>query len=663
MSDRGPLIQLSQVSRSYAGDGGLRISALRSVSLEIDPGEFICITGPSGSGKSTLFNILGCLEKPDSGVYRFAEKEVEKLGSDGLAWLRRRAFGFVFQNYNLLETATVQENIQLPGLYAWMTRPQREDRVRQLLARLRLEEKATLFPSELSGGEQQRVSIARALMNEASVILADEPTAALDEVSGEQVLGLLEELAEQGRTVILISHSAEIAARANRRIELLDGHVTRDIRATKTNVQPFQGNTAAQESGARIGVSETLRRGWDFFQTNIVAQLRMRRTRMALLGIALGAWMIPTVIGVGNGVFLSTIGLVNKLGLDTIRVWALNMSGVASSLSLDDIRDVEKEIPNVRAVSPSLGERMNLQSGPNSLESYVEGFVDLGSKSARSSAGWRLDAGEYLTEEDDSSLSQVAVIGSTVRDRLFPSGADPIGRQVLIGSQLFRIKGTLKQSHGMIVGGSSAEAVQRAEMMHNNQVFVPFNTAVALFFGQRNLRGFAVVVDDPDRIAETASGVRDLLLQRGVGGLTFWHPGEDIARATRVRNQLWIGLGAIAAAALLAGVFGVMAVMLMSVNERTREIGIRVAVGARDRDVFRQFLLEAVVMTAAGGLLGLLASVAFIPLLEILGVPFVFSFQSLAPALLCVVILGALSGLLPAKRAASMNPVAALASD
>ena len=664
MSSRGSLIQLCQVSRSYAGDGGTRINALRSISLEIDPGEFICITGPSGSGKSTLFNILGCLEKPESGTYRFAEKEVGKLGSDGLAWMRRRAFGFVFQNYNLLETATVQENIQLPGRYVGMTRRQREDRVRQLLARLGLEGKATLFPSELSGGEQQRAAIARALMNDASIILADEPTAALDKVSGERVLRVLEELAEQGRTVILISHSAEIAARAKRRIELLDGRVTRDVRAARTEVQPFQRNAAAQESRAGIGVSEALRGAWDFFQSTIAAQLRRRRTRMALLGIALGAWMIPTVIGAGNGVFHETIGLVNRMGLDTIQVSALNpFTGVSASLSIDDIRDIEKRVPNVRAVSPSLGQRMNLQFGPNSMESYVEGFVDLGSKAARSSAGRRLDAGDYLTEEDDAKVNQVAVIASTVRDRLFPSGINPIGQQILIDSQLFRVKGTLNKMHGMIVGGSSAEAVQRAEMAHNNRVFVPFNAGAILLFGKRSPDGFAVFVDDPGRIGETAGAVRDFLLQRGVQGLMFSHPGQEIARAARARNQLWIGLGAIAGATLLAAALGVMAIMLMSVSERTREIGIRVAVGARDRDLFRQFLLEAIAMTAAGGFLGLSASVACLPLLELFGVPLDFSFQSLVPALLCVVVLGTLAGLLPAKRAASLNPVAALASD
>ena len=374
--------------------------------------------------------------------------------------------------------------------------------------------------------------------------------------------------------------------------------------------------------------------------------------------------MIPTVFGVGNGVFGFTVSMVNRMGLDAIRVWAFNpYNATAGTLSVDDIRDIDQNVPNVRAVSPSLGERMTLQFGGNSIESYVEGFVDLGSKSARSSVSWRLDTGEYLTAEDDANIRQVAIIGSTVREQLFPPDIDPIGQQILIGSQPFRVKGTLKKSHGMIAGGSSIDAVERAEMMHNNHVFVPFNTGAAVIFGNSNLRGFAVYVEDTDRIGETATGVRDLLLQRGVQGLTFWHPGEDVARASSIRNQLWLGLGVIAGATLLAGTLGVMAVMLMSVGKRTREIGIRKAVGARDHDLFLQFLMEAVIMTLIGGVLGLAASVACLPLLEMFGAPMDFSYLALVPAMLCVVILGTLSGLLPASRAASMKPVEALASD
>ena len=245
------MIVLEGIGRVFEGEAGIRVEALRDVSLRIAEGEFVCITGPSGSGKSTLMNILGCLDRPGSGSYQLAGAEVQSLSADGLAWLRRRVFGFIFQSYNLLDSATSQDNVELPGRYAVISGSARRKRAEALLAQLDLQERAGHFPAELSGGEQQRVAIARALMNGGRVILADEPTGALDKPTGEEVLRVLESLATKGHTVVVISHNAEVAARAARRIELRDGRIVSDT------------GPARIKSSMPASTTKRKRRGWD----------------------------------------------------------------------------------------------------------------------------------------------------------------------------------------------------------------------------------------------------------------------------------------------------------------------------------------------------------------------------------------------------------------
>src|SRR5262249_44597888 len=202
-----PLIELSGVTKTYR-TGELAVEVLHGIDLAIYPGEFVAIVGASGSGKSTLMNILGCLDRPTSGSYRFLGENVSGFERDELARLRREAFGFVFQSYNLIGAATATENVEVPAVYAGTPPAARYERARALLTKLGLGERLEHKPTQLSGGQQQRVSIARALMNGGQIILADEPTGALDSKSGAEVLALLEELSHQGHTVIVITHSA-----------------------------------------------------------------------------------------------------------------------------------------------------------------------------------------------------------------------------------------------------------------------------------------------------------------------------------------------------------------------------------------------------------------------------------------------------------------------
>jgi len=224
MTPTAPVIELVDVGKVYRS-GDLEVAALRAVSLRIAENEFVAITGPSGSGKSTLMHILGCLDPPSSGVYRLSGHDVQSFDEDTLARVRNLLIGFVFQQFNLLAYLPAWRNVELPLVYAGMDSTERRDRAYAALAKVGLGDRAAHRPGELSGGEQQRVAIARALVTEPAVILADEPTGNLDSTSTGEILALLEALNREGRTVVLITHEADLAARAQRTIQIRDGKV------------------------------------------------------------------------------------------------------------------------------------------------------------------------------------------------------------------------------------------------------------------------------------------------------------------------------------------------------------------------------------------------------------------------------------------------------
>ena len=219
-----PTIRLDRVSRTYS-TGRLEVHALQDADLTVQAGEFVAVVGPSGSGKSTMMNILGCLDRPTAGRYELAGTDVDELSDDGLARLRSREIGFVFQSYNLLPRTSALENVAAPLLYQGVGGRERRRRAREALERLGLGDRLDHEPSELSGGQQQRVAVARALVTDPALILADEPTGNLDSASGRDVMGILHQLHFAGRTIVLITHDADVAAAASRQIHIRDGRL------------------------------------------------------------------------------------------------------------------------------------------------------------------------------------------------------------------------------------------------------------------------------------------------------------------------------------------------------------------------------------------------------------------------------------------------------
>ena len=656
-----PLIELQGIVRRYRGKGGVPVTALRDVSLQLHAGEFACVTGPSGSGKSTLLHILGCLDKPDSGSYRFAGREVQRLGPDGVAWLRRRAFGFVFQNYSLLGSATARENVEMPGVYAGLAPVPRRARALRLLEMLGLENRFEHRPAALSGGEQQRVSIARALMNGGRVILADEPTGALDTKNGEEVLRLLERLAGRGHTVVLISHNPEVAARAKRRIELLDGRVVADSGPVRRLQDEHwdEETQAGQQSamGVIAHLLEGFRSGWTSLRANL---LRTRRVRAALtvFSMLLGVWSVVTMLTIAEGAFRKTMAQVNRLGADRIEIHPYTKGNDAPiTLTLEDARVIASQLPNVRRILPSVTQQMTARYGAKSVAIRVESYAPITPGGNFDPEIPQVERGEFITTRNNENRDQVVVIGWGIQDQLLPPDEDPLGQHIMIGTLPFLVKGVLAGRN------AGAELPVWFAPPASRRVLIPFSTGAAFLYGTDKPQSLEVYVNEPRQIGATARAARELLIRRhGREGFRLGYREDRVEQAGEVRTMLWLGLGSLGGIALLAGGMGVMAIMLMAVSERTREIGIRMATGARRRDITQQFVIEALALAVVGGLLGLVASVATGPLVKLLDFPVAFSPWMVLVALACAVGTGLVFGIVPAKRAARLDPVAALAA-
>ena len=644
-----PLIDLSGITKTYR-NGDLAVEVLHGINLRIYPGELVAIMGASGSGKSTLMNILGCLDKPTTGTYRFMGRDVSELDRDELAALRREAFGFVFQSYNLIATGTAADNVEVPAIYAGLPPAERHARAAELLGSLGLGERLHHRPNQLSGGQQQRVSIARALMNGGRVILADEPTGALDSKSGADVMALLKNLAAQGHTVILITHAAEVAAHAQRVIEIKDGDIVADPGPPPA---PARAAVSASLAPARGGRLTPLADMLEAAKTALRAlRANVFRAILTLLGIVIGVASVIAMLAIGDGAKQVVIDRISAMGsnLLLVRPGAPNQRGFqnTATLVLSDVQAIDREVPNVLAAVPEQSSTVTLRYGGADYSSSVTGT----SSKFPQARQWRVARGTFFTEEDEQAYATVAVLGSTVANALFP-GQDPLGQFVLVNNLIFQVVGVMS-SRGASPMGQDQDDV----------VFVPYATSQLRLSGQRFLRNVTVAVNDVTRIDETQAAVESLLAERhGVIDFQIRNMASIIDTATETQDTMTILLGSIAAISLLVGGIGVMNIMLVSVTERTREIGIRMATGARMRNIMQQFLIEALVVSALGGVLGVVLGLGVAAVIGALGTPVQYSLTPVLLAFGCAFATGLIFGFLPARKAARLDPVVALSSE
>ena len=690
------LIELREVRKRFGGhDGVPEVEILHGINLRIQAGEYVAIVGASGSGKTTLMNILGCLDRPSSGEYLFQGEAVSGLDDDALAALRREVFGFVFQGYHLIGTSSALDNVAMPARYAGVGEQARHERAAALLSRLGLEERLQYLPHQLSGGQQQRVSIARALVNGGQVILADEPTGALDSTSGEQVMQQLDELAAAGHTLILITHDPAVAARARRIISMADGRIVGDATAPvdgKARPLPATDRSVADDSlpvrhadapvqhanapvrkdgrpcaetpaEAPAGLSdlpplrgrgrlplladlpEILRSAWR------VMRLNRLRTGLTLLGIIIGVASVIVMLAVGQGSQEKVLAEMQTFGLRTIyifREW-LSDTQQARALSMADVAAVQ-QVPNVEQASPVIDQngiivRHGNRTQRTNLSATTRHFAQ--------ALNWPVSQGTLLETEDEHDLRKVVLLGERVREALFGAHGQAVGQEILVGNVPFRV-----------IGVMAPKPAPFPEDDVNNQVIVPVGAAAVRLVGSMELSRINVVIRDMRHAAETeAAIVKTLTARHGRKDFNILNQAQAVQQLAQANRTLTLMLGLIAAISLLVGGIGVMNVMLMTVRERTREIGIRIATGARQADILRQFLVEAMLLTGIGGTVGVSGGLLIGLGLKALGIPMAFSPLAAAMAFGCAVATGMIFGFMPARQAARLDPVRALAGE
>lgn len=659
-SGSGPLIELEGISRVF-GTEGLPTVALRLITLQIDRGDFVFVGGPSGAGKSTLLNILGCLMRPSSGSYRLDGKEVAGLDAGQRALLRRDTFGFISQSANLIESATALENVEIPGRYAGLGRQGSRQRAHQLLESVGLGERLDHLPSELSGGEQQRVAVARALVNGGKVILADEPTGSLDTSSGDEIMGFLEQLWAAGHVVVLVSHNQRLAERANRHFEIRDGRLVagpEGMLARGTHRRPATVPSSirlpaqARRSRAKEVLGDmraTIRSG--------LAHARYAAGALSVLSIAIGVASAATLVGVARGGTNAGMEAITHLGSDRIMVLGANAPvGVEPVwLSSDDARAIANDVAGLRAAAAVFSLKGVALRGDSQLDTTIR-TVDQGQ---RWTQGRSLTRGSMLTVEDNAGREPVVVLGSDAHAALFAVDEEPVGQRLIFDGKVFVVKGVLEP---VGIGGESAIHSMLASVT-NRDIYVPVETALAFLPAPKGV-DIEAYVTEPSRIERAARAIRDVLIRRhgrdgfqvrtSAGGMDAWESER------RAFHGLLAGVAAVAA---MSGGLVIMATMLVSVRRRVREIGVRLMVGARRSDIVRQFLKESSAIALLGGVLGVLLGCAALWGLSEYHVPVAPSTLDFSLVIAGAAMVGLVFGVWPAARAGGLDPAQALEGD
>ncbi len=674
---------------------------LRGINLHIKKGEFVAIIGQSGSGKTTLLNIIGTLDEPSSGSYVFANYEVTKLNSDEKSRLRREKIGFIFQRYNLLSLMSAKENVALPAVYAGVSSQKRDERAKELLANLELADKFNSKPNELSGGQQQRVSIARALMNGGDLILADEPTGALDSKSGVMVLDILQRLNSQGHTIVLVTHDPTIAAKAGRIIEIKDGEIIKDslnsnahhfasseestsnkenlkssvdssLSAKAQNDKNGENSTQSlnlkENSAQKVQIPLTAMpqeiKTYHLLKNQIIECLKIAyssilahklRSLLTMLGIIIGIASVVSVVALGLGSQKQILESISRLGTNTIEVRGGRGFGDIRSgkvkLALSDLYAL-KSLPQLESVEAQDGTSSIATYGNISLSAKMEG----GGVSIFSIKGLNLGTGRFFNESEVSNADNVAVIDDNGRKRLF-DGFLPeqiIGKTIICNKQPFKIIGILEKDS------------RRPDTDITVRIYTPYTTLRNKITGSRVVEQIiAKVRDDASPALAEEAMVRTLEIKRGKKD--FFTINSDSIRQSIEENMATMTLliTCIAVIALVVGGIGVMNIMIVSVSERTREIGIRMAIGARKEDILFQFLIEAVMICMMGAVLGVGLCALIVFAFNSVSTDFlmIVSSGSVVLGLASSVLIGLIFGFFPAKNAANLNPINALSKE
>ena len=638
------LIEIEKLNK-YFGTGENQAHILKDINLSIDQGDFVAIIGASGSGKSTLMNIIGCLDTASSGVCRIDGKETIAMNADELSDLRQRKFGFIFQRYNLLAALNANENVALPAVYAGMSSRERKARADTLLDKLGLKEKTQNRPNQLSGGQQQRVSIARALMNGGEIILADEPTGALDSKSGETVLEILQDLHREGHTIIMVTHDPNIAATASRVIEIKDGRIIKDERQ-----QPSQYEQKLAKGEYRAP------RFWDqlvesFKMATSAIMAHKLRALLTMLGIVIGIASVISVVALGRGTQQQVLSNINSLGTNTMTIMNGTGFGDRRANLTKNLTVSDAELLNKQGFVDSTTPSSNLSATVIYGNTNVTGSVNGVGEQYLNVKGMKMVSGRFFNASEVKEAAQVVVIDANTQKDL--GIIAPVeGKVILVDKKPLKIIGLAEESNNM--------------HQTSLKLWTPYTTLMQRISGEKHIDSLTVKVKDEVE-SQTAEKSVISLLSAKHGKKDFFIMNSDTIKQTitSTTNTLTLLISSIALISLVVGGIGVMNIMLVSVTERTKEIGVRMAIGAKQRNILQQFLIEAILICLLGGVIGILLAGTIITLFNTLGSNFkmLLSLESVVLAVFFSTLIGVVFGYMPAKNASKLNPIVALSQE
>ena len=651
------MLELVDVHRTYL-IGESTVNALRGVSLTIEQGEFVAIMGASGSGKSSLLQILGLLDNPDKGEYRIFGNNINTMTEDEQAGVRNNVAGFVFQQFHLLKRMDIVDNVRLPYIYSGLKGTFRKEAIDRLKM-VGLEHRIGHTPNQLSGGEQQRVAIARALVRDPLIIFADEPTGNLDTKNSAEIMKILQGLHAEGKTIIMVTHENEIAEYAGRVITMRDGVIVSDERkrSKETALAPAAQN-GFDIHGAAKGLLWNDGRFVGFiaqaFQSILANKMR---SFLSVLGILVGVASVIAMMALGEGAKASMQEQLKSMGSNMLSIragsakirGAAQGAGAVARFTFPDVEEIASLHTLVKNASGVVNGAGRIVYGNKNWSTNLTGVgYDYGTMRAAIPT-----IGRWFTREEIQTREKVAIIGVTVVKELF-GATNPLGKTVKIN----RINFT-------IIGIAPAKGFSGPQD-EDDVVIIPVNTAMYRVLGKNYLSGIFVEVASPALIAQTKTAISALIIKRhrlkeGDDSFNIRDMTEIQKMLSSTTQTMSLLLGSIAAISLVVGGIGIMNIMLVSVTERTREIGLRKAIGARKNDIMLQFLVESVGMTVSGGFIGIILGIGISLILSFFaGWTVITSPISVVLATAFSALTGIFFGLWPARKAAQLKPVEAL---
>lgn len=691
------MIKLRNVSFEYQLQGAT-FRALEDVSLNIEPGDFVAIIGASGSGKTTLMNVIGLMATPTSGEVELGGARTAGLSPDELATMRNRKLGFIFQHFNLLARLSVLENILLPAQYVEGGGPSQAaiaKRAQALIHTLGLAGQEDKAPALLSGGQKQRVAIARALLLEPDVLLADEPTGALDSVNTARVLDILDALNARGKTIVVITHDARVAARAKRIVRIHDGRIVGDERNTAVVAAKAAADMATSTGTARVDIPFESHGDGDTARTFPFVP-RFVALRQAIAGIAANPVRAAlTVFGLSIGVSSIIIMLtLTEEARGAFKKFFDTAGGKAAYISFDG-REAERlggprwqgllrdsEFPALNRFFSRYG-RIDPRAEVSGCQ-FRSGFRTtnagnvngIGALAQFGESEMKLAQGRFFTPSEivgENGASKVAILGKAAAENLFPSSArDETNPSYPLGERL-TVRGGCQLDMNLVVVGVLEEQDSSFDDSINASLWAPTVTLRNGGLSART-RSLSAIPNEGVSARWFADSIMSYLSVRTDNRFPFrsYVPEQQIARVNMMLGVLGGLTVVVGGLCTLIGGIGVMNIMLVNIAERVREIGIRKAVGAQGHRIRNQFIVESTLLCLASGLVGIVTGLVaanlvmnvaatFVP--KYLEAHFVWSTLAVTVALVSSIAAGFGFGLMPARRAAAMDVVEALRQD